>query len=59
MNPKSSRGVYLKFVAALSLATVGLAQAQRVPDVQVTFDRCEGTIEQRIGVPSGASVGSS
>ncbi|MFC5849568.1 hypothetical protein [Deinococcus petrolearius] len=48
MNHKIFRTGPLKLIAALSLGTVSLAQAQRVPDVQVTFERCEGTIEQRL-----------
>lgn len=48
MNWNSSRAVPLKAVAALLLAAICMAQAQAVPDIQVSFDRCEGTIEQRI-----------
>lgn len=48
MNRNSSRAAFLKPVAALSLAALGLAHAQPAANVQVTFDRCEGTIEQRL-----------
>lgn len=48
MNSKISRAVPLKPLALFSLAAVCTAQAQSVPNVQVTFERCEGTIEQRL-----------
>jgi len=48
MNRNSSRAVPLKSLAALSLAAFSVAHAQPVSNVQVEFDRCEGTIEQRI-----------
>lgn len=48
MNRNSPRALPLKTLASLSLAALGIAHAQPVANVQVTFDRCEGTIEQRI-----------
>ena len=47
MIPMMPRTVSLKALAALSLAAGGLAHAQVTSNVQVEFDRCEGTIEQR------------
>lgn len=48
MNRNSSLAPLLKAVAALSLTALGVAHAQPVANVQVTFERCEGTIEQRV-----------
>ncbi|MCP2014776.1 uncharacterized protein (DUF4213/DUF364 family) [Deinococcus sp. HSC-46F16] len=48
MNRNSFLALLLKPVAALLLAALGVAYAQPVANVQVTFERCEGTIEQRV-----------